>query len=652
MERLFLAWGGCVAVVALILPLACGSAFTAASSSGNDGGAEGSVGDVALAPIEGTREGGRDGTIPVEASVEAATPEEAGIDSSVPADVVYVSNATGDDTNDGTEPGRPKKSIAAALSRAQSIGAAASVEVCKGTYVETALTLVQSIPLRGAYDCASWERTATYGYPIFDSTNATLIENGAPAQQVATLLIMGDLSTSTVIDGFVIAGATVSLTSTVGIEVVGSASPLIANDLVGGGGGTGGASTAGSVSVDILGGSPEVRFCVLSGGSGTGNPGSAGVAVVSTGSPYVHDDVISGGTGTPTSVTSDLASVGVLAKTSMAQATALKNLVVSGSDAAGVNGSSAGIVVSGTGLTVDIEESAVRGGTGSSADTFSEGIAVDDSVGMTRVVNDRVYGGDRTGVSSQTYGVQVVQVGALSVTNSEIHAGTAASSTGASTMGVDVASATTVTVTFDTIYSGAGSGAAISVGAGVSGVVVTDDLLAGAGPGILTYAVEMGSCSGELADLDYTAFVNFYNLYTCPGELSPPTTIPLLATAVPGANTAGDIELQGSERCVAATSCVVDSSCPATPASCLPSILGASWTADDGMTGLFEGPPTSADAGVAEHGWSLLGAAIPCALARGGTPVDGTNTDLFDQARDAIKPTIGAAEYNSTICSN
>jgi hypothetical protein len=652
MERSFLAWGGYVAAVALILPIACGRAFTATSSTGNDGGAEGSMADVALAPIEGTTEGGRDGAIPVEASVEGAVPVEAGIESSVPADVVYVSSTTGDDTNDGTDPALPKKSIAAALSRAQSLGAAASVDVCKGTYVETALTLVQSIPLRGAYDCASWVRTATYGYPIFDTTNATLIENGAPARQAATLVITGDLSMSAVIDGFVIAGATVSPTSTVGIEVVGSASPLIANDVVGGGGGNGGASSAGSVSVDILGGSPEVRFCVLSGGSGTGSPGSAGIAVVSTGSPYVHDDIISGGTGTPSSVTSDLASVGVLAQTSMTQATALKNLVVSGSDATGVNGSSAGIIVSGTGLTVDIEESAVRGGVGSSADTFSEGIAVDDSMGMTRIVNDRVYGGDRTGVSSQTYGVQVVQVGALSVSNSEIHAGTAASSTGASTMGVDVASAGTVTLAFDTIDAGQGGGAAISVGAGVSGVVVTDDLLAGAGPGIPSYAIEMGSCDGELADLDYTAFVNFYNLYTCPGDLAPASTIPLLATAVPGANTTGDIELQTSDDCIAATSCVVDPSCPAKPASCLPSIFGASWTADDGMTGLFDGAPTSAGAGVAEHGWSLLGASIPCALARGGTPVDGTDTDLFGQARDATKPTIGAAEYTSTICSN
>jgi hypothetical protein len=218
-------------------------------------------------------------------------------------------------------------------------------------------------------------------------------------------------------------------------------------------------------------------------------------------------------------------------------------------------------------------------------------------------------------------------------------------------MGVDVASATTLNVTFDTIYSGQSSGAAISVGAGLSGVVVTNDLLAGAGPGLSTYGLEMGSCSGELADLDYTAFVNFDDLTTCPGQVSSPTDIPLLATDMPGAITTGDIELE-SGVCPAATSCVSDPSCPAAPASCLPTLFGASWTTDDGMTGLFAGPPKAADAGVAEDGWSLLGAMIPCALARGGTPLDGSGTDLFGQTRDATKPTIGAAEYTGTDCSN
>jgi hypothetical protein len=644
MQRLLLACGGGLAAVALTMPLACGSAFTTASATGADGGTDG------LAPIDGTpSEGGAiDGTLLEAGSSDGANPGDGGVEASPPPTVVYVSNTTGDDGNDGTDPARPTKTIAQGLAKAQAIGAAASVEVCKGTYPEAMLTLVQSIPLRGSYDCSAWTRTATYGYPAFDGTNTTLIENKAPAQQAATLLITGTLTSAAIVDGFVIAGASISTGPTVGVEVTGSASPLIANDLVGGGGGLGG-TTAGSIAVDILGGSPEVRFSVLAGGSGTGDPGSEAIAIISTGSPYVHDDLISGGTGTPTSVTSDLASVGVLARTSLTQATALKNLVVAGSDTAGVAGSSAGIVVSGASLTVDILGSAISGGNGALAGTFSEGIAVDSAGGMTRVLSDRIYGGNRTGAASQTYGVQVAQVGTLSVNNTEIHAGTALASMGAANTGIAVESATGVNVAFDTIYSGPGAGAALAVAANITGVVVTDDLLAGSGPANGATAVEMGSCSGELAHLDYTAFVNFTDLYSCPSDV-PATTIPGLASALPNANTTGDIELQSI--CAASTSCVPEPDCPAAPATCLPSIFGASWTVDDGITGLFSGPPGTSDAATADHGWSLLGTSIPCALARGGTPIAGDPTDLFGAARDPSKPTIGAAEYSTSNCTN
>jgi len=648
MERLLVARGACLAAVALSIPLACGSGFTAASSKGNDGGLEAGR-DGALAPIEGP-DGGSDRTLPEGGSSDGATPGEDGLESSVPETVVFVSNTTGDDTNVGIDPTRPKKTIVAGLAKALAIGAAASVEVCEGTYVETALVLAGSIPLRGAYDCTSWERTAAYGFPTFDGIHGTRIENGAPGVQAATLVVTGDLTASALVDGFLVAGAAASAAPTAGIEVVGSASPLIANDVVEGGGGIGGASSPGSVGVDILGGSPEVRFCMVSGGSGAGKPGSVGIAVTSAGSPSVHDDAVSGGTGTATSVTSDLAAVGVLAQTSLTQATALKGLVVDGSDDVGVTGSSAGIVVSGSGLIVDIEDSAIRGGTGSAAGTLSEGIAVANAGGMTRVLSDRIYAGDRTGASSQTYGVEALEVGTLSISNSEIHAGTVAASTSAFSVGVDVASATGLTVTFDTIYSGQGAGAAISVGAELGGVIVTDDLLAGGGPGTAATAIEMGSCDGEIADLASTAFVNFADLYSCPGEV-PATLLSELATAVPGAATAGDIELE-SGLCVAMTSCVPDPSCPAAPASCLPSLFGASWTADDGATGLFNGPPSTDDAAAMENGWSLLGSTIPCALARGGTPLDGTDMDLFGQVRSATKPTIGAAEYTRANCGN
>jgi hypothetical protein len=131
-------------MVALTMPFACGSAFTVVPSGANDGGMDGPTNDDALVPVEGATDGGRDSTMPDEGPAEGAAPGEGGIESTVPETVVYVSNTTGADINDGTDPTQPKKTIAAGLSRAQSIGAAASVEVCKGSYIETALTLIPS----------------------------------------------------------------------------------------------------------------------------------------------------------------------------------------------------------------------------------------------------------------------------------------------------------------------------------------------------------------------------------------------------------------------------------------------------------------------------------------------------------------------------
>src|ERR1700734_3285569 len=86
MGRLLLACAGCFAAFVFTLPLACGSAFTAASSSGNDGGPD----DDALFPIEGATEGG-DGTISEGGSGEGATPGDGSGESSAPETIVYVS---------------------------------------------------------------------------------------------------------------------------------------------------------------------------------------------------------------------------------------------------------------------------------------------------------------------------------------------------------------------------------------------------------------------------------------------------------------------------------------------------------------------------------------------------------------------------------
>jgi hypothetical protein len=576
------------------------------------------------------------------------TPPEAPI-----GNIVYVSPA-GDDANDGTDRTKPKKTIASGLTRAKSISTGPEVHVCEGTYSETSLSVSQTLNLRGSYDCTSWQQTSTYGFPTFDKVNLSVIENANPSLQAATLLVTGAVAPSAVVDGFAIVGASSFAGTTYGVEVTGAASPVLANDTIAGGAGTGASGKPGSVGVSIEGGSPEVRSSQIAGGGGTGSPGSIAIDIASTGAPYVHDLVASGGTGTPVLV-SDPAAIGIRVATPMYQANALANLLVAGSDPMATGGSTVGIRVVGTGLAVDILSSAIDGGTGTGGNTTSVGVDVTDASGSVRLSGNRIYGGTRGG-GGAAYGVFASGAGSLEVQNSEIHAGT----TSGSAIGIDVVAAGASQLVFSTIYAGASGGSAIAIESGVKGVVVEDDLLLGANSATVAAVTLRGCSGGQLGALDHTAFVNFNVLYAC--DTTTAVSIPQMASMLPGVQTTGDIEIASGAACTTASSCVSDPSCPGGSGVCLPSILGASFTAaDDGITGLLRGAPAprvdggAAEAGSVDGGTSLQGWTLPagtlCAIARGGAPIGGIKADLFGQARDPNKPTIGAVEYMLTTCN-
>ena len=127
------------------------------------------------------------------------------------------------------------------------------MHACKGTYSEMALSLSAPVSLRGAYDCATWTRTATFGYPTFDGVNATIVENGSPASQAQTLVLSGNVPSSTIVDGLaMIAGAPALDATTEGVLVHGSASPVITDVEVTGGAGHS-VSGYGSVALSIQG---------------------------------------------------------------------------------------------------------------------------------------------------------------------------------------------------------------------------------------------------------------------------------------------------------------------------------------------------------------------------------------------------------------
>lgn len=661
MTRLGLTGGAAALLWFVFSPLACGGDAFTVGSGGDDGGS--SSGTASSSGVDGSGsssggsssggdDGGTDGTLGDATHTDGPPPADAPQEAP-PGSIVYVSNTSGNDANDGTDPSKPKKTIAAAFTRAQSITSSAEVHVCKGVYAEKGLSLSQTLKLLGAYDCSTWHRTANYGFPTFDGVNNTVIQNADPSAQPATLLVTGGVAPSALIDGFTVQGAASFNGTTVAIETLPSASPVLQNDVFQGGGGTGVSSTAGSgkpgsIGVGIGGGSPEVTLCVVSGGTGSGNIGSTGIAIASTGTPYVHDVLVSGGSGTAAVSPSDTASVGILVTSSMAQSQALKNLyVVANDDNASSAGPTIGIdvaAVGGTPINVDIQGSAIRGGAGTGGNSYSTGVVVDDVGGTVRVLGSRVYGGSRTG-SGPTYDIFAEGAGTLDVHNSEIHAGTTSGTAG----GVVLVAASNTSIVDDTIYTGAGGGAAINVEANVSGVVISDDLLLGSNSQSAVGVIVPACQSGQIKRLDYMAFVNLGTLYQCGSTQA--TTVATMAAALPGVSTAGDFQVGSGATCLPPT-CIPDPACPGAPTACIPTILGASWSPnDDGVAGLFNGAPSSvADAGGSFKGWSLPQPNTLCAIARGGTPYAGIATDIFGQLRDGSKPTIGAFEYTPGKC--
>jgi hypothetical protein len=620
--------GGALALglLSVACPLACGQAFSTASSS----------------------DAGPDSTGPTDGALgDQASPDSS--DGLAPGHIVYVSTA-GSDSNDGTNPSAPKKTIAQALQRAQSISPV-EVHVCAGVYSESGLTLAQSIPLLGGYNCTTWMRTMTYGYPTFDKANVSTIDNASPGVQAATLVIADGVTSTGKVDGFTITGASSFAGTTFGVQTMGSAAPLLSNDSISGGGGTGTGSTPGSVGVVITSGSPEVADCIVAGGSGSGSVGSAGISISTPGMPNVHESIVTGGSGTTTLSANGLASIGISVGSSVTGATALRSLAVFGTDpGVTVAGSSVGMLVSGTGVSVDVQSCYIDGGSGSGTSTVSAGVEIDTSSGSVSLFGDRIEGGARSGPTSSTLGVLVVTSGALDVEDCEIHAGTLTGpSTGGTelTAGVQVGAATSPTFIDDTIYSGAFTGVGISVASGVTGVVVQDVLFAGGNPHTDSVAVGASSCSGQLAKLDHSAFVNLDYVYGC-GNLNTLTSSFVVIGTLAGVSTTGDFLIPSPVGCDAG--CISDGQCPGAPGTCLPTIFGPSWTGDDGVTGLLQGAPTGTDAGAMFEGWTLPADTF-CALAHGGTPVSGITTDLFGQTRSTTAPTIGAFEDTLSGCT-
>jgi hypothetical protein len=612
-----------------------GTAFSTGASDGPDGSTVDGSG--------GSSGGGREAGVG-EAGGDAQSDGPSG--EAGPGKIIYVSSSTGDETRTGLDPMHPVKSIATGLAHAATNGAS-TVEVCAGNYPESGLVVTRDVSLLGGFDCVHWVRAAGYGFPVFSMTNQVVVTNSDLTVQPATLVVVGTTVTpATTIDGFTIAGATSHPAVTYGVDVQGAASPVLSNLVVSGGGGDATSGNWGSVGIRVGGtSSAELKLSVVGGGSGQAAVGSVGVLDQSTGAPSIHDDVVSGGTGVTTGATPGIASVGVAILAPLGASNPLFADIVTGADTNGVAGSSAGVFVSGSGVNASLVGCEIQGGKGTDANTESVGIEL-DTTGTVGIVADRVFAGQRSGNGANTFGVRSDEAAAVTIANSEIHAGESASGYSA---GVFLSAAAAMpAIVFDTIYTGAGSGAiALQFGSSVTQATVTDDLLVGGGLSAGNVALALPACSGVLATVDHDAFANFAELGQCPGNptakvATTPTTLP---SVVGSASIAGDVELETT--CAGATGCAQSSVCPsASAATCASGLFGSTFsTTDDGVSGLFLGP-AAPDGGTTLGGWQLA-AGVPCAIASGGAANTAYPKDLFDVSR-APTPSIGAAQYSSS----
>jgi hypothetical protein len=577
-------------------------------------------------------------------------------DAALSGKIVYVSNAIGDDTNAGTDLKHPKKTIVSGLAGAALLGVGAEVHVCAGNYAESSLVVDKDVKLEGSYDCLLWVRSPTYGWPSFDGKNQSIVTNAAPTAQPATLTVLSPMVTVlTAIDGFAIVGASGTVGPSFGIDVQGSSSPVISNDVV-----TGAASNSapngpyGSVGIRVGGSSAaEVKDDVSTGGGGQGAIGSVGIVVTSTGAASVHDDVVSGGTGSSTGAAPALGAVGVAILAAPAMPNPVTGLLVSGADSAGLAGRSVGIFVSGTGVGASIQGCDIQGGNGTADNTASVGVELQTS-GTVALLADRIVGGTRKGGSSQTVGIHSVTGGPLSVFDSEVHAGEVVSGNGSSAAAIFLEAGSAPAIVDDTLYSGAASGGyAVLLGQGVVGAVVSGDILLGGGAASSDVALSAVKCSGSFASVDHTAFVNFPLVYECTTPTTVFATDPGTMATDLGSSvvTPTNVELVGA--CTGSmTWCVSEPACPSTPTTaCAQSIFGSTFTSsDDGVSGMFDGPP-AADGGTTAGAWSLAPGA-PCALAQRGVVNSSISTDIFGTSRGNM-PSMGAVQYTQTIpCEN
>ncbi len=604
--------------------------------------------------------------VDADAMVESGAPDgSTGIDGSLSdagsgdADsgkIVYVSTNSGNDSNSGLSPSLAKKTIASALLVAAGVPST-EVHVCQGAYPESALGLNEDVSLLGGYDCSTWRRRLTYGFPTFDAVNQTTIQNGDVSAQSATLLVGTKLSLATVIDGFTIQGGT-STTGPVGAVLIqGGGAPTISNNVIEGGTGQRGddglrvrtASTSrGDRGADDH-GQLDQRWGRL---RGRGQHRRRRQHARRGDHRGRHRR------GRPRGGVKGPGAVGAIAvEVAATLTTPISDCVIAGADtAAGPSYAyeSAGVAIgtsASANVAATIESSQIEGGNGAGP-SVSIGVAI-ETLGDVNLVGDRIYGGKRTSAASATgvwtVGVDAVAVGTLLIVDSMIHAGTV--SAGAAAYGVEIISAThPPQVLFDTIYRGnaIGASAGIYFAGSAAGALIKDDLILGSGNG--GSALNFASCSnsGTLGSLDHVIFANppLLTCYSVPSSLPDSTIVQIpqsrIGNAVALVSRERRSRSEAGLRLAPTRGASLTLRARARRRAFPPSLPRES--SDDGVTSLFASEPATADGGIGTSGW-VLSPKTPCKLAASGAPIAGITVDANGSPRSAATPTVGAQEF-------
>ncbi len=642
-------------------------------------------------PLSTSGEGGVDASVEsgvdssVESSVEGA-PESSVADTSGDAPplctgpILYVA-PTGSDANPGCVKTQPKKTIGAAIAAATAVSTVSTIQVCRGTYNENPLTITTATSLLGGFNCGTWMRNANYGYPVFDNTNTTVIQNANVSLAGATLTLSGAGATSAVVvDGFTILGATSGTTSGAvpALAAISGAAPTISNNELTGGSLTAPAGNA-SIGVQVLSGStPTITNNRINGGSGiipvtsheVGHA-SDGVFVDGTStSVQILSNTISGGSGVASNSTAG-GSVGVEllgVGTPGPSYTVRGNTIVGGTGTTIGAGATVGVYVGGTASLI-LDSNSIDGGGGTTGVYCSSGVT-SQATGALSVTANRIYGGNCTlsPTPAPTFGLIVTGPSTSTIVyNNMIHAGTSPNLTVFNSSAIFLNTAASVEIRHNTLVAGT-LGGGVWLNTGTTGARVINNVLAGTGSDaglVITVCPNPDAGPPALAAFENNlVFGTTQGLFKwnfgC-GGLSYSSvdamTAELVATET-GATVQGNVTLASTCTTDAGTDsgCIVSAGCT-TPATCLTTFFGGWDTASLGYKNLFPNTPFAGGcptkAPPAGNGWTIGLTPLPsCAVTRSSlndTALAGLGIDLYGNCR-ASTPSMGAEEDGSGSC--